>query len=67
MHVNYVFLQNADNPTDPVTMDLAMVAGVELVYFIAFAMSIVAVILAFFVYRAVPKEMKESPEQEEEK
>lgn len=61
------FLQNADNPTDPVTMDLAMVAGVELVYFIAFAMSIVAVILAFFVYRAVPKEMKEFPEQEEEK
>ena len=39
----------------PATIDLAMVAGVELVYFIAFAMSIVAVILAFFVYRAKPE------------
>lgn len=33
-----------------------MVAGVELVYFIAFAMSLVAVLLAFIVYRAKPSE-----------
>ncbi|CAM4005714.1 MDR family MFS transporter [Lederbergia lenta] len=50
------FLQNADNPKDPATISEAMVAGVELVYFISFAISIVAVILAFTVYRAEPKE-----------
>lgn len=48
------FLQNASNPADPVTVDRAMVAGVELVYFIAFLMAIAAVILAFTVYRATP-------------
>lgn len=50
------FLQKSDTPHDPATMSAAMVAGVELVYFIAFAMSIVAVILAFTVYRATPQE-----------
>ena len=49
------FLQNADNPEDPATINNAMVAGVELVYFIAFAISVVAVIMAFTVYRAVPE------------
>lgn len=53
------FLQQADTPNDPATISEAMVAGVELVYFIAFAMSIVAVILAFTVYRAEPKETDE--------
>ncbi len=49
------FLQNVKTPQDPATINLAMVAGVELVYFIAFAMSLAAVILAFMVYRAVPE------------
>lgn len=53
------FLKQADHPNDPLVVREAMVAGVELVYFIAFAMSIVAVILAFTVYRAVPREMDE--------
>ena len=57
------FLQQADTPTDPATISEAMVAGVELVYFIAFAMSLVAVILAFTVYRAVPSEMDEPVEK----
>lgn len=57
-------LQNANNPTDPTAIKEAMVAGVELVYFIAFAISIVAVIMAFFVYRAVPKETEEQPVEE---
>lgn len=52
------FLDKSPTPTDPKTMSDAMVAGVELVYFIAFAMSIVAVILAFTVYRAKPLEEK---------
>lgn len=51
------YLENASNPDDPLTINLAMVAGVELVYFIIFAVAVVAVILAFFVYRAVPKEL----------
>ncbi|MYL60596.1 MFS transporter, partial [Virgibacillus halodenitrificans] len=54
------FLGQASNPQDPATINQAMVAGVELVYFIAFAISILAVILAFVVYRAVP------PKQEDE-
>ncbi|NYF23187.1 DHA2 family efflux MFS transporter permease subunit [Sporosarcina sp. JAI121] len=53
------FLQQADTPNDPATIREAMVAGVELVYFIAFAISIVAVILAFTVYRAELREMDE--------
>lgn len=50
------FLQNSENPSDPATIDQAMVAGVELVYFIAFTISIIAVIMSFFVYRAKPME-----------
>ena len=49
-------LNGSANPEDPATVDLAMVAGVELVYFIAFAISILAVILSFIVYRATPIE-----------
>lgn len=48
------YLRHVPNAEDPAALNLAMVAGVELVYFIAFAMSIIAVILSFVVYRAVP-------------
>ncbi|ARJ37519.1 multidrug MFS transporter [Sporosarcina ureae] len=55
------FLNKSTTPEDAVTADLALVAGVELVYFIAFAMSLVAVALSFIVYRATPQEdMEES-------
>lgn len=50
------FLQKSGTPQDPDTINQAMVSGVELVYFIGFAISIVAVILSFIVYRATPKE-----------
>lgn len=53
------FLRNAANPKDPTTISEAMVAGVELVYFVAFALSIVAFIMALFVYRAKPTELEE--------
>ena len=46
------FLQNSANPTDPSTIDNAMVAGVELVYYIAFIIALIAAILAPFIYRA---------------
>lgn len=49
------FLQNSGKPQDPDTINQAMVAGVELVYFISFSISIIAVILSFIVYRATPK------------
>ncbi|EGQ26196.1 MFS family major facilitator transporter [Sporosarcina newyorkensis 2681] len=52
-------LQQSETPKDPATMNLALVAGVELVYFIAFAMSIAALILSFVVYRAKPREDQE--------
>ncbi|PIC65974.1 MFS transporter [Sporosarcina sp. P21c] len=55
------FLNKSTTLEDAVTADLALVAGVELVYFIAFAMSLVAVVLSFIVYRATPQEdMEES-------
>ena len=54
------FLQQAEYPNDPMIIREAAVAGVELVYFIAFVMSIVAVILAFTVYRAVPSETEDT-------
>lgn len=50
------FLQNSANPTDPLTINQAMVAGVELVYYIAFVIAIIAAVMAFFVYRATPIE-----------
>lgn len=56
------FLQNAETPEDPLIQSQAMVAGVELVYLIAFIMSIVSVILAFTVYRAKP--LDETPVNE---
>ncbi len=53
------FLTKAANPSDPATISQAMVAGVELVYLIAFVITILAIILSFTVYRAVPKEIVE--------
>lgn len=50
------FLEKSSNPNDPATISDAMVAGVELVYFIGFIMTIIAVFLAFTVYRATPQE-----------
>lgn len=54
------FLKNAVNPSEPATISQAMVAGVELVYLIAFAITVIAVIMAFTVYRAVPKKVVET-------
>jgi len=51
------FLNSVAEPADPQAISDAMVAGVELVYFIGFIMTLIAVFLAFKVYRATP--MKE--------
>ncbi|WP_342513984.1 MDR family MFS transporter [Sporosarcina sp. FSL K6-1522] len=59
------FLEQSATPNDPATIVEAMVAGVEMVYFIAFAISIVAVILAFMVYRAKPSKEDEMAVEEE--
>jgi len=58
------FLQNSINPTDPLTINKAMVAGVELVYYIAFVIAIIAAVMAFFVYRATPIEKETKLEGE---
>lgn len=55
------FLSSAANPTDTKTMAESMVSGVELVYFIAFGISVIAFIMSLFVYRALPKETEEFP------
>lgn len=48
------YLQESTSPESPETIRLAMVAGVEFVYTISFFVSIIAVVLAFLVYRAKP-------------
>lgn len=53
------FLNNAANANDELVMKQSFVAGVEFVYFISFVLSIIAVILSLFAYRAVPKEEEE--------
>lgn len=50
------FLEHAKTPADPIVVQESLVAGVELVYFIAFAMAVAAFALSLFVYRAVPRE-----------
>lgn len=54
------YLSNTETPDDPATIDLAMVAGVELVYFTAFIFSIVAVVMALRVYRARPDDIADT-------
>src|SRR5699024_7530423 len=49
-------LDSAATPNDPITINEAMVSGVELVYFIAFTLAVIAFIMTFFVYRAKPIE-----------
>lgn len=53
-------LSNSDTPNDPATIDQAMIAGVELVYFIGFIISIVAFLMALRVYRARPDDMMQA-------
>lgn len=50
----FSYVQNSVNPEDPLTVSHSMVAGVELVYFIAFIMSLIALVMSLFIYRAVP-------------
>lgn len=59
------YLNNAADPKNPVTISESMVAGVELVYFIAFALSVVAFIMALFVYRAQPTELEDLPSKDQ--
>ncbi len=49
-------LSKAENPTDPLAINEAMVSGVELVYLISFGIALLALLLSFFMYRATPIE-----------
>ncbi|MFZ3578342.1 MDR family MFS transporter [Virgibacillus sp. DJP39] len=49
-------LAGAETPGDPLTISKAMVAGVELVYYVALGFTVLALIVSFYVYRAEPKE-----------
>src|SRR5699024_10058672 len=57
-------LNKYNNPEEPATISQAMVASVELVYFIAFIIAIFAVIMALKVYRASPEEEERTTESE---
>ncbi|MFC4560147.1 MDR family MFS transporter [Virgibacillus kekensis] len=59
------FLKDATTPNDPATISEALVAGVELVYFIAFGVSIFAFIMSLFVYRAVAPDTNSAMQEEE--
>lgn len=50
------FLEKAETPAHPATIKASLVAGVEFVYLIALGLSVIALIMSFFVYRATPKE-----------
>lgn len=52
------FLEKAEAPTHPATIKASLVAGVEFVYLIALGLSVIALIMSFFVYKATPKEVK---------
>lgn len=54
------FLKKSSTPADPVTINESLVAGVELVYFIAFGLSVIAFIMSLFVYRAMPADIQAS-------
>ncbi len=56
-------LEKSANPEDQHTILEAMVGGVELVYLIAFALAVVACVISFFVYRAVPEKQDDDEAQ----
>lgn len=49
-------LARTPSPQDPQTIHEALVSGVELVYLIAFGMTILAFIMSLFIYRALPND-----------
>ncbi|WP_425431793.1 MDR family MFS transporter [Halobacillus alkaliphilus] len=58
------YLNNAQNPESETVMSQALVAGVELVYFIAFTLAAIGFIVSLFVKRAKQTEHETSGEQE---
>ena len=54
------FLSKAANASDPLTIKLSLVAGVEFVYFIALGFSIIAFIMSLFIYRAKPEDQSQA-------
>lgn len=52
----FAILNEAADPTSQATINAALVSGVELVYFIALLIALVALVMSFFVYRARPEE-----------
>lgn len=59
-------LSNAEDPTNPLAINQAMVSGVELVYLISFGIALLALVLSFFMYRATPPETDSDIETEED-
>lgn len=51
-------LNQSSTPADPTSINDAMIGGMELVYFIAFIMAIIAFTMSLFVYRTKAGEMK---------
>ncbi len=53
------YLNDSATPNDPLTMSQSLVEGVELVYLIAFGLSLLGMILSFFIKKASPGDIKD--------
>ncbi|MYL35625.1 DHA2 family efflux MFS transporter permease subunit [Pontibacillus yanchengensis] len=59
------YLSNAANPNNPTTINEGMVAGVELVYLIVFAVVATGFVLTLFVKRATPEDIQTTESEAE--
>lgn len=59
------FLDHAATPGDPDTISQSLVAGVELVYLIAFAFAVIGFIVSLFIRKAVAEDTAGKPAVEE--
>nr|WP_240688001.1 MDR family MFS transporter [Pseudalkalibacillus hwajinpoensis] len=57
------YLDQASNPTNAETISQSLVSGVGLVYLVAFGLTIVGLIVALFIRKAVPEERRDQSEQ----
>ncbi|MCP3741016.1 MDR family MFS transporter [Rossellomorea sp. BNER] len=51
------YLESAATPSNPETINQSLVAGVELVYFIAFGFAVVGLLVTLFVKKATPEDI----------
>ncbi|MBM7584025.1 DHA2 family lincomycin resistance protein-like MFS transporter [Bacillus pakistanensis] len=53
------YLESSATPSNPDTINQSLVAGVELVYIIAFGFAVIGLLIALFVKKATPEDIKD--------